>query len=275
MGERGLSGKRLGLVGAGNMAEALCRAVLKARVVPADRIMASDVSQARRDLFGEELAVPAVDDNKAVIAESDVVVLAVKPQQMAAVLHEVGPRFKESHLVITIAAGVRSATIESAAAVKCRVVRVMPNTPMLIGEGMAALCRGAHATEEDLETASVIFRAAGRAVTVEEGMMDAVTAVSGSGPAYIFYFVEAMIEAGIAEGLAPDTAALLAKQTALGAGRLLMESDDPPEELRRKVTSPGGTTQAAIRQMASDGVKEAIVRAARAAAARSRELGKG
>ena len=269
----GLAGRRLGLIGAGNMAEALCRAVLRAGLVPADKILASDVSAERRDFFQNELGVRALADNRAVVSDSDVLVLAVKPQQMPDMLGEIGPLLSESVLVMTIAAGVKAAAIEQAAGGDCRVIRVMPNTPMLIGEGMAALCKGRHASDQDLETAAEVFGSAGRTVRVDEAMMDAVTALSGSGPAYFFYFVEAMIEAGVAEGLGPDVAALLARQAALGAGRLLMVSDDSPEELRRKVTSPGGTTEAAVKQMTADGVRDEIVRAVRAAAARSRALG--
>jgi len=268
-----LKQKRIGFIGAGNMAEALCRGILRSGLVAPDAVCASDISEARRGFFRSELRVEAISDNKALAARSDIVILAVKPQQMPEVLDQIGSCLTGAHIAITIAAGVRTGRIESAARAPVRVVRVMPNTPMLVGCGMAALCAGRHATREDLDIAAEIFLSAADVVFVEESMMDAVTALSGSGPAYFFFFVEALIDAGVAEGLTPEVAARLARQTCLGAGQMLVESEEAPAELRRKVTSPGGTTEAALKQMAMDAVKEDIVRAVRAAAARSRELG--
>ena len=266
--------RKLGFVGAGNMAEAMCRGILKARLYPADAIAAADLAEARRKLFQDELGVCAKQDAAEVVSESDVIVLAVKPQQMGPVLEAVGPHVREDQTVISIAAGVPTRTIEDACSCDARVVRVMPNTPMLVGRGMSAVCGGRSATPEDIETAAAICRAAGEAVVVEEKDIDAVTAVSGSGPAYFFFLVERMIEAGVAEGLKPDVAELLAKQTALGAAELMLSSDDPPEELRRRVTSRGGTTEAAFKLLSERGVFEAWVDAVRRAAERSRELGK-
>ena len=262
-------------IGAGNMAEALCRGILSAKLFGAERIVASDPSAARRDLFTRELGVAAMDDNVAAAREAGTVVLAVKPQVMDDVLGPLGPHLGPEKLVISIAAGIRTAQIEAACPDGCRVVRVMPNTPMLVGAGMSALCAGANAAGDELEAAARLFRCAGEVVTVDEPAIDAVTAVSGSGPAYFFYLVEAMTEAGVAEGLDRPLAEKLAAQTLLGAGRLLAKSPDGPAELRRRVTSPGGTTEAAISAMGAAGVREALIAAVRRAAERSRDLSAG
>jgi pyrroline-5-carboxylate reductase len=262
----------IGFIGAGNMAEALCRGLLSAKIVRPERIVASDISEPRRRLFASELGVKAVGDNVLVAREAEVVVLAVKPQHMDGVLAEIGPWLGPEKLVLSIAAGVKLARIESRAKAGCRVVRAMPNAPVLVGKGVAAVCRGTKATAEDLETASRLLRCAAEVVTVEESAMDAVTALSGSGPAYCFYLVEAMIEAAVAEGLSRSLAEKLAAQTLLGAGQLLVQSGASPAELRAKVTSPGGTTEAAIRAMEQAGVREGLIAAVRRAAARSREL---
>ena len=266
---------KIGFAGAGNMAEAMCRGILKARLYAKEAILAADLKEDRRRLFQETLGVRAVPEAAEVVRVSDVVILAVKPQQMGEVLEAIGSEVRADQVLVTIAAGVPTKRIEQACPVKARVVRVMPNTPMLIGRGMSAVCPGRFATPDDVALAVDICRSAGEAVVVEEKDIDAVTAVSGSGPAYFFFLVERMIEAGVAEGLAPETAAALSKQTALGAAELMVASEDPPEELRRRVTSPGGTTQAAFERLAESNSPDAWVAAVRRAAERSRELGKG
>jgi pyrroline-5-carboxylate reductase len=265
----------IGFVGAGNMAEALCRGVISAGLVPPGRIVASDLSEARRKLFQEGLGVEAVSSNLTVAREAATLVLAVKPQHMEGVLAEIGSVLGSGKLVISIAAGVKIARIEAAAQPGCRVIRCMPNTPMLVGKGMAALAAGRNAAEEDMAFAERLFRCAAEVIAVKEENLDAVTAVSGSGPAYFFYLVEAMTAAGVAEGLDRPLAAKLAAQTLLGAGHLAAASSDSAEELRRKVTSPGGTTEAAVRVLDGAQVKNAIVDAVRAAARRSQELSGG
>jgi pyrroline-5-carboxylate reductase len=214
-----------------------------------------------------------VDDNLAAVRQGTVV-LAVKPQVMTAVLEQIAPVVDAGTLVISIAAGVKTAAIDARLGAKGRIVRVMPNTPMLAGAGMSAICAGPRCTKADLDFARGLFAASGKTCDVTEDMMDAVTAVSGSGPAYFFYLIEAMIAAGVAEGLPAETAATLAVQTCAGAAALLATTGDKPEVLRAKVTSPNGTTQRAIETMDAAGVKDALTKAVRAAAARSRELGK-
>jgi pyrroline-5-carboxylate reductase len=263
----------LGIIGAGNMAEAILRGVLGANVLPHGAIVASDTSAARRKHVFNTLGVECVADS-AVPAGCPRVLLAVKPQVMAEVLDGIAGAVAAEALVISIAAGVTTRFIDERLGGRGRIVRVMPNTPMLVGAGMSALAPGPRAAEDDIAWARRLFSASGQTAVVAEELMDAVTAVSGSGPAYFFYLIEAMIEAGVAEGLDRDVAAALAAQTCAGSARLLSETGERAEVLRAKVTSPGGTTQQAVSSMEADGVKEALVRAVRAAAERSRELGK-
>lgn len=262
---------QLGVIGAGNMAEAIVRGGASAGVIDPKAIVVSDPAADRRELFAG-MGVAAVADNAAPAACGRVL-LAVKPQVMAEVLAGVAEAVGDDATVISIAAGIRTDFIWEKLGRRGRIVRVMPNTPMLVGAGISALCKGPTATDADLAWAERLFAASGQTVRVDEPMIDAVTAVSGSGPAYFFYLVEAMVTAGVAEGLSPDAALKLAVQTCRGAGELLARSGEPPEALRAKVTSPGGTTQAAIESMESAGVKDALVAAVRRAAARCRELG--
>jgi len=264
---------QLGVIGAGNMAEAVLRGAFAAGVLSPGAVIAADPSPARRELFQSQLGVRIADGNAAP-AECPNLLLSVKPQMMPAVLTEIAPRVQPAARIITIAAGVRTAVIHERLGGKGRIVRVMPNTPMLVGMGASALCKGPGASDDDLAWAERLFAAGGATVRVEEAMMDAVTAVSGSGPAYFFYLVEAMVQAGVDEGLPAETALALAVQTCRGAGELLARTGEPPQALRAKVTSPNGTTQAAIEKLDAAGVKPALVAAIRRAAERSRELGK-
>ncbi len=267
-----MSEYQLGVIGAGNMAEALLRGVIRSNVLPPAKIVASDPLPARTELLECDLNVTCAEDNS-VPAGCPHIVLAVKPQLIGEVLAEVAPVVQEDALVISIAAGVTTRRVNEALGGKARIVRVMPNTPMLVGAGVSAIAPGPRATQEDVQWTVRIFAAAGETVVVDEEMMDAVTAVSGSGPAYFFYLIEAMIAAGIAEGLTPQVAATLAAQTCAGAGKLLIETGESPEALRARVTSPGGTTQRAIETLDAASVKDKLIEAVRAAAQRSRELG--
>jgi len=264
---------QLGVIGAGNMAEAVLRGVIRANVLTHGAIVASDPAFKRRQKLTGELSITCVDDN-ASAASCPRVLLAVKPQVMVKVLDEIAPRVRDDATVISIAAGVSTAVIDERLGGRGRIVRVMPNTPMLVGAGVSAIAPGPRANDDDLRWTRALFAASGTAVMVGEEMMDAVTAVSGSGPAYFFYLIEAMIAAGAAEGLDPDVAAMLAAETCAGAARLLAESGQPPEGLRARVTSPGGTTQRAIETLDAAGVKGKLIEAIRAAADRSRELGR-
>ena len=266
-----MSDGRLGVIGGGNMAEAILRGVLRAGVLGPEAIVVSEPDQRRREVLSRELGVSCLSDNLAVAAAENIL-LAVKPQVMGGVLAEIAPAVSNQARVISIAAGTTTAAIDRALGSRGRIVRVMPNTPMLVGAGVSALASGPRATQDDVDWTRRILESAGQVVIVRDDQMDAVTAVSGSGPAYFFYLVEAMVSAGQAEGLDEPTARLLASATCWGAGKLLLGSDDSPADLRRKVTSPGGTTQRAIETMDAAGVQASLVAAVRAAALRSREL---
>jgi len=266
----------LGFIGAGNMAEAITRGILRSALYSPDQILVSDPAPERRSLFAD-LGITAHADSAQVAASCEILLLAVKPQMIDAALAQIRPVLPPDTLIISIIAGLSTTFLEtglSTGGQNIRVIRVMPNTPMLVGAGMSALCRGAYATDADIATADRIFAAGGRTVRVDPAQMDAVTALSGSGPAYVFYLTEAMAAAGKQLGLSEAHAALLARQTIIGSAKLLAESKDAPAELRRKVTSPGGTTQAAIESMQRDDLSALIARALSAAAARSKELGK-
>lgn len=262
----------LGFLGAGNMAEAIARAAIDQGIVEASAIFASDPSADRRAVF-EAFGVATTDDNAKVIGDCAQLLIAVKPQvmpQAAADLKEYGG---DEQILISIMAGISSAKLCDAIGAERRVVRVMPNTPLMAGAGMAGVALGEHAKEGDDELAMKIFSAAGEAIACAESLIDAITAVSGSGPAYVFYLAEAMRTAAAELGL-EEHAGLLVEQTIMGAAMLLRQSDDTPAELRRKVTSPGGTTEAAINHLESNRTRDVIVNAIKAAHARSIELGK-
>ena len=264
----------LGLLGAGNMAEAIVRGVLRSDRLTAGQILVADPNADRRDFFHREMAVAATDDNTAVASSCRTVVLSVKPQVAGAVLGGVAKWLDPDALVVSIMAGISARFIQQAlGGGKRRVVRTMPNTPMLVGEGMVAVARGSYATTADVLEATNLFSAAADVMEVTESQIDAVTAVSGSGPAYFFYLVEAMVAAGVDMGLSEDQAYRLASRTACGAGHMMVASPEPPAELRRRVTSPGGTTQAAIEHMAAAGLPTIVADAMAAAEKRSKELG--
>jgi len=263
---------QLGVIGAGNMAEAVLRGVIRANVLPHGAIVAADPAPERRQELTGELGITCQAENAAAAA-CPRVLLAVKPQVMVKVLDDIAPHVREDATVISIAAGVSTDVIDAHLGGRGRIVRVMPNTPMLVGAGVSAIAPGPRAGDDDVRWTRALFAASGTAAVVAEEMMDAVTAVSGSGPAYFFYLIEAMIAAGAAEGLDADVAARLAIETCAGAARLLGETGEPPEGLRARVTSPGGTTQRAIETLDAAGVKGKLIEAIRAAADRSRELG--
>jgi pyrroline-5-carboxylate reductase len=265
----------IGVVGAGNAAEGIIHGVLRNSILLEDRIIASDPSPERRRVFEQRFHVATTDDNCRLVRESYILLLAVKPQQYREVVREFGNLVREDQLVVSIMAGVSTHRLEeSFPRIKARVVRAMPNLASHVGAGMAGVCPGRYASEADLLRAQRIFDAGGKSVHIaDEALMDAVTAVSGTGPAYYYFFTEALMEAGKRVGLSPQYAQLLAKQTALGAARMMLESGEAPDVLRAKVTSPGGTTAAAMASLKDSQVFEHIVAAIEAAFNRSRELG--
>ncbi|MEM7624032.1 MAG: pyrroline-5-carboxylate reductase [Planctomycetota bacterium] len=261
----------LGFIGAGNMAEAIARGAIRQGVVEAARMVAADPSDERLNVF-RSFGVEAAVDNAGLVNAADTVMLAVKPQTLPSLADALAGIEIERHVVVSIMAGASCAKIEAAIGKPARVVRVMPNTPLMVGRGMAGVAMGPSARPGDDELAMRLFGACGEAVRVDESDLDAVTAVSGSGPAYVFYLAEAMQAAADELGLS-DNARRLVNQTVLGSAELLTQSQDTPAELRRKVTSPGGTTAAAINHLDEHRVKDTIVAALRAARGRSVELG--
>ncbi len=262
--------QRIAILGAGVMGETLLSAILSSGHPASDIV----ISEKRTERAAELRSIHGVDvtDNASAAAGADIVLLVVKPQDVAAVLDEIAPAVRPGATVVSLAAGVRISTIETALPVGVAVIRAMPNTPALVGEGMFGISPGASCSADQLDAVTTLLASGGKVVAVDESRQDAVTAVSGSGPAYVFYLAEAMIAGGVAEGLDPETARLLAAQTLVGAARLLAESDVSAEELRRRVTSPNGTTHAAITTFDERGVMEGLVAGVSAAAARSAEL---
>lgn len=262
------------VVGGGNMGEALLAGLLQGNILSHDRLVAAEPIMQRRQHLGRHLNVSTVEDVSDA-PPADRYVLAVKPQKIDAALSSLAGVLPENGaMVLSIVAGVSTGYLAGQLGGRARIVRAMPNTPMLVGCGCTGICAGPGATDADMNFVKGLFAVTGEVLIVDEQAIDAVTAVSGSGPAYFFYLVEAMTIAGMAEGLDEDTAAALARQTCAGAAALLGQTGEKPAVLRAKVTSPGGTTAAAIESMDSAGVKDALVQAVRAAAARSRQLGK-
>jgi pyrroline-5-carboxylate reductase len=266
-------GYELGIIGAGNMAEAIARGLIRTGTLRADQIIASDVSDERRALFENDLKVRCVNDPASAVQDCAVILLAVKPQTMPEVLAAIAPVANPRATVVSIAAGVTCETIEAALSPR-PVVRTMPNTPLMVGLGAVAMAPGKNAREPHLTQARRLFNSVGIVVDVREDQLDAVTALSGSGPAYFFYLVECMVRAGVELGLPHRVAHELATQTALGAGTMLAaRGADAPDELRRKVTSPKGTTQAAIEHLQACKFDQTVIDALKAADRRSKELG--
>jgi pyrroline-5-carboxylate reductase len=264
--------KHVGFLGAGNMAEALIRGLLRG-AADASHITASGPRPERAAELGERYGIVATTDNGALVERSEIVVLAVKPQIMRQVLDEVAERLRPDALVISIAAGIPIAAIEGRLRPGTRVVRTMPNTPALVDAGATAIAAGGHATAADLADAKRIFDAVGVTVILDEYQLDAVTGLSGSGPAYIFLILEALADAGVKVGLSRRTATLLAAQTVLGSAKLLLETNEHPGRLKDMVTSPGGTAITGLHTLEHGGVRTTLMDAVEAATKRSHELG--
>jgi pyrroline-5-carboxylate reductase len=265
----------IGFLGAGKMATALAQGFLKAGLASPDRIWASDISDAALAAFSNTTGAHAVNSNLKVVEAAEILILAVKPDQVESLQKEVREALDLSrHLVISIAAGLTLGRLE-AAMPGTRIVRVMPNTPALVGEGASAYSPGVHASRSDLEIVKRLFESVGTAVEVREKLLDAVTGLSGSGPAYGFLMIEALSDGGVAAGLPRDVATHLAAQTLLGAATMVLKTGRHPGELKDAVCSPGGTTIEAVHELERGGLRSALITAVRAAAAKSRQLGQG
>jgi len=277
--------KSIGFIGAGTMGEAMISALIQAGVIAASAITASDVSPDRLDQLKRSYAINVTDDNFSLFSACDIVILAVKPHYVGTILSSIAAskdyRIVNRKLVISIAAGIPISKIEKCLyppldATSCShlpIIRVMPNTPSLVMAGMAGMSPNGYATPDDLADAERILKAMGNVIEFKEADLDAVTAVSGSGPAYIFYYIESMIEAGVKSGLSSADAYELVLTTIKGAVKLLEDRGDSPEHLRKLVTTPGGTTEAALKVLETRHFKQSIVDAIAAATAKAREIG--
>ncbi|MGH7233353.1 MAG: pyrroline-5-carboxylate reductase [Nitrospiraceae bacterium] len=265
--------RKIAMIGAGQMAEALLRGLLASQVSDPARLFATDISAERRDHIKQQMGVRVGADNREAALWADIVVMAVKPQMIDAVVTDLGP-VVEGKLVISIAAGVSLARIAACLPGRTPLVRVMPNAPALIREGVSALAFGPRVDEQDRETAYAMFQAVGRVVIVDETLMAAVTGLSGSGPAYVFMAIEALADGGVKMGLSRSVAELLAAQTVLGAARMLIETGEHPGRLKDRVASPGGTTIAGLHRLEQGRLRATLIEAVEAATKRAEELGR-
>ena len=263
---------KIGFIGGGNMAEAIIKGLL-AGGVPAAHLAVAEPSQTRATILVERYGIRICSDNQALFEASDTVILAVKPQVSGSALKGIAEAAPAQKLVISIMAGVKSSAIESMLGAGVRVVRVMPHTPALVLAGASAISRGAFASDEDLAFTRKIFDLVGTTCQVDEKLLDAVTGVSGSGPAYVLTFIEALSDAGVKHGLTREVATALAAQTVYGTAKLLLESREHPAVLKGNVASPGGTTIAAMHSLDRDGFRAATMNAVDVCVAKSKELG--
>jgi pyrroline-5-carboxylate reductase len=266
-------GKRVAFLGTGNMGEALVKGLLRAGVATKEEILCTELRPERQEEIRARYGVRVTGDSAKAVAEADIIVLSVKPQNMDELLEQIAPAIDHSKLVISIAAGISIAAIARKLGAGVRIVRTMPNTPALVGAGATALARGAHATDADLQQAKALFEAVGIAHVVDEHHLDAVTGLSGSGPAFVFLVIEALADGGVKTGLARPAAMALAAQTVMGAAKLVLETGEHPGRLKDQVTSPGGTAIAGVHALEQGGLRAALIAAVEAAAKRSHELG--
>jgi pyrroline-5-carboxylate reductase len=266
---------KIGFLGAGRMATALAKGFIQAKFATADDIIASDPLEHARQAFTKDVGAKTTAFNPDVLKFATVVVLAVKPDHVTELLAEVKRHFTEKHLLLSIAAGVPIAKLEAGLSSDARVIRVMPNTPALVGASASAYALGKAAGAEDGQLALKLFSAVGVAYPVKESLLDAVTGLSGSGPAYAFVMIEALSDGGVAAGLPRDIATKLAAQTLLGSAKMVLETGQHPGALKDAVTSPGGTTIEGLHELERGGVRGALISAVRAATDKSKKLGQG
>lgn len=267
--------KTIGFLGAGNMAEAMIRGLIQGRVVLPANIIASAPRPERLDELTTTYGIVTTTVNAEVARRADILILSVKPQILERVVHEVSAHVQPGTMVMSIAAGVDTATIETLLPPASRVMRAMPNTPALVRAGATAISRGQHATDADVTEARLVFDAVGMSVVLDENQLDAVTGLSGSGPAYIFLILEALADAGVKVGLSRRNAQRLAAQTVMGSAKMLLDTDEHPGKLKDMVTSPGGTAIAGLHTLEQGGLRTTLINAVETATKRARELGRG
>jgi pyrroline-5-carboxylate reductase len=264
---------KIGFLGAGKMATALARGFVNAKLVKADQIFAADPFAAARKNFTAETGAKTFPKNSEIVIRANILILATKPDYVSTVLTEISGAFTKNHLLISIAAGVTIAKLEKYLPANARVIRVMPNTPALVGAGASAFALGKNATTADGELAEKLLSAVGIAFQVKESLLDAVTGLSGSGPAYVYQFIEALSDGGVAAGLPRDLATQLAAQTVLGGAKMVLETGQHPGALKDQVTSPGGTTIEGLHALEKGKLRATVISAVRAATEKSRKLG--
>ncbi len=268
-----LKNRQVGLIGTGNMGEALVKGLLHGHVCKPEQIFCSDTRPERLKVIRETYGVKGTSHNAEVVKHSDIIILAVKPQIMKQVISEVAKHLNLSKLIISIAAGVPLDAIESCTRKQLKLIRVMPNICVSVREGASAIAGGKHIDKEDLMIAKIIFDSVGKSLFIEEDLLDAVTGLSGSGPAYIFLIVDALADAGVKVGLSRDDALILASQAVLGAAKMLIETGEHPGKLKDLVTSPGGTAIAGLHTLEEGGLRTTLINAVEVATQRSRALG--
>lgn len=266
--------KKYGFIGAGNMAEALMKGMIASGLCSAEDLIASEVVPERRDYMARTLGITVTTDNVEVVKETRTVILAVKPNIVAPVLEELKPMLSADHLVISIAAGVKISFIEAHLNWGVRVVRVMPNQPCLVGASASGFALGKSAKREDKDAVQTILDSVGVAFVMDEKLLDAVTGLSGSGPAYIYMVIEALADGGVLSGLPRDVSQVLSAQTVLGAAKTVLETKGHPAQFKDMVSSPAGTTSEGLKVLEESAVRGAFIRAVEAATKRSIELGK-
>ncbi len=266
------TGKKVAVVGGGKMGSILARGMIDRKILSSKNITVTDVDPARLDYLRATLKLQVSANNKQAVKDADIIILAVKPQNFSETLKEIRPAANSSKLFISIAAGITADFIEKTLTKRPRVLRVMPNVNADVGEGASAVARGHFAQKDDVQYALAILNAVGLAVEVDEKLMDAVTGLSGSGPAYCFVMIEALADAGVQLGLSRDLAEKLAAQTMLGSARLCLTSKQHPAQLKNMVTSPGGTTAAGLKVLEEGKIRATLIAAVEASAKRAREL---
>jgi len=268
-----LKEKKIGIIGTGNMGEALIDGLIHSRSSVPENIICSDIRSDKLKLARENYGITSKTNNTDVVKLSDIIIYAIKPQIMTKILKETNDYLDSSKIIISIAAGVPLSYIESCLNKELRLIRVMPNIAASVKEGASAIAPGSHVLKNDLQVAKAIFDSVGKSVIIEESLMDAITGLSGSGPAYIFLIVDALADAGVKMGLARDDSLFLSSQTVLGAAKLLIETKEHPGQLKDKVTSPGGTAIAGLHTLEQGGLRTTLINAVEAATNRAKELG--
>jgi len=267
-----LKGQKIGCLGGGAMGEALVAGLLREGLVDASEIYVSDIDHGRLDYLKKKLGVNTSSDNIAVVMAADIIILAVKPHVIVPLLKEVAPAVRKEHTVISIAAGITIEQLQFCFEEPVPVVRAIPNTPCLVGEGATALSAGKYAGEENMQKARAVFAAVGKVVEVPEALLDGVTGLSGSGPAYMYTIIEGFTDGAVRLGLPRDTARVLIAQTMLGAAKMVLETGEHPSKLKDMVTTPGGTTMAGLFALEEGGVRALMMKAVADATRRSREM---